>query len=150
MFSTECLDTPPPRPSRPQTYSFPETFRNAAQKGSPAMFFGTGRQKNSTKNGDIFLLSIKFSNTRNQWHSRGFPYEFFGTVRQNIFGRKFWYSPPSFSSTKLFATGNVPKRSSKGFPCIVFWHCETKNNPRKSSHIPFRHKIFRSLKPVTP
>ena len=81
----------------------------------------------------------------------GFPTNFFGTVRQNVFGRMSWYSPPpSFSSTNLFVPGNFPKRSSEGFPCNVFWHWETKKFDKKSWHIPFKHKIFRYPKSVTP
>ena len=110
----------PPRPSRPQTYSFPEFFRNAAQKGSPAMFFGTERQKNSTKNRDIFLLSIKFFDTRNQWHPRQFPYEFFGTVRQNVFGRKFRYSPRPSRPQTYSLPETFRNATQKGSPAMFF------------------------------
>ena len=67
---------------------------------------------------------------------------FFGTVRQNVFGRRFWYSPPSFSSTNLFATGNFPKRSSEGFPCNVFWHCETKKSTKNRDIFLLSIKFF--------
>ena len=93
MFSAEGFDTPP-RPSRPQTFSLPETFQNAAQKGSPSKFFGAARQKKSTKKRDIILLSINFFDTRNQWHSRGFPNEFFLGLWDKKFSAKNFDTPP--------------------------------------------------------
>ena len=121
MFSAEIFDTPPPRPSHPKISSLPEIFRNTAQNGSPAKFLGTARQKKSTKKRNIILLSIKNFDTRNQWHHRGFPYEFFRNLRQKRFDRKLWYTPASFSSTNLFATGNFPKHSIERFLCKVFF-----------------------------
>ena len=60
-------------------------------------------QKISTENRDtrsrIPLLSIKFSIPeifRNKETKRGSPTKCFGTVRQNNFDGKSWYTPPSF------------------------------------------------------
>ena len=132
----------------PQTSSLPEPFQNTAQNGSPAKFLGTARQKKSTKNREIILLSIKLFHTRNQWHPRGFPYEIFRHCETKTFWQKTLIHPASSSSTNLFATGNFPKQSTEWFPCNVFWHCETKKFDKKSWLNPLKHKIFRYPKSV--
>ena len=137
----------PPRLSRPQTYSLPETFRNAAHNGSPAMFFGTARQKNSTKNRDLKLLSMKFFDTRNQWNTEVFPYEIFRYCETEQYRQKIVQPVPSLipniiryqklsetpksSSTKLF--GTVRQNSFNG----------------KSWHNPLNYNFFRYPKSMT-
>ena len=83
-----------PLPSYSYPFLLPGIFWNTAQKGSRAKFFGTARQKNSTKNCDITLLSIKFFDTRNQWHPKGFPYESFRHCETKNFRRKILILPP--------------------------------------------------------
>ena len=152
--------------SYPWTYSLLEAFRNTAQKGSLAKFFGTARRKkNSPKNCDISLLSIKLFDTRNQWHPKRFPYEFFrhcgtqnfrrkfcetqkvsptkffGTVRQNNFDRKSWYQPPLLSLT-YFGTRNflehrrVPRRNFS-----ALWDKKFSTENRDT----FLHKVQKSV-----
>ena len=58
------------------------------------------------------------------------PTKSFGTVRQNIFNGKSWYTPPLLSMNFL-VTENFLKRSTEGFPYQFFRHCETKNFRRK-------------------
>ena len=82
----------------------PNIFRyqkcSEKQKGSSTKFFGTVRQKFWHKivilppSSSPPLLSIKFFDTRNFAKHRRFPLRsFFGTLRQQIFNRKSWYSP---------------------------------------------------------
>ena len=117
----------------------------------PFKDFGTARQKNSTKKRDIFLLGIKFFDTRNQWHPRRFPYEFFRHCETKRFRQNFLILPtPSFSSTNFFATRNFPKHITERSPFKVFWHCETKKIEQKSWINPLKHKVFPYPKSVTP
>ena len=50
-------------------------------------------KKISTENRDITLWSIKFFDTRNLWHTEGFPQENFRHCDTKIFYKKSWYSP---------------------------------------------------------
>ena len=52
------------------------------------------RQKISTENRDITLWSIKFFDTRNQWHPKGSPYKIFRHCETKNFRRNILILPP--------------------------------------------------------
>ena len=71
------------------------------------------------------LLSIKFSDTRNFAKHRRFPLRsFFGTLRQQIFYRKSWYSPlwhKIFQYVKLSETQKGSSTKWFGTETKLFW-----------------------------
>ena len=95
----------------------------------------------STANRDITLWSKNLFDTRNQWHPKWFPYEFFRHCETKKFPKKSWYFP-SLLSINFFATRIFPKHITKGFPCKVFRYCETKKFAKKSWHNHLKHRIF--------
>ena len=152
MFSIEIFDTPPPLLLIHNLLRHRKLSETQHRTVPLQSFFGTVRQKKSTKNRDITPLSTKFFDTWNQRHPRGFPYQFFRHWDKMFSAENFDTPPPSpsFSSTNFFATGNFPKHSTGRFPCNVLWHCETEKIDKKPWHNPLKHKIFRYPKSVTP
>ena len=147
MFSAEILILP--RPSHTQTSSLPETFRNTAQNGPPSKFFGTARQKKSTKNREIILLSIKFFHTWNQWHPRGLPYEIFRHCETKTFRQKLLILPPRPSRPQTYSFPETFRNAAqKGSPAMFFGTGRQKKFDKKWWHIPFKHIIFRYPKSV--
>ena len=94
------------------------------QKGSSTNWFGTVRQKFWHKivilpPSSPPLLSINFFDTRNFAKHRRFPLRsFFGTLRQQIFYRKSWYSPLWH---KIFQYVNFSETEGFLFEMIRYW-----------------------------
>ena len=101
--------------------------------GSPDIYFGSVRQKNSTEYIDIPLLWIKLFDRSEIGHkSYGSPAKILSTVRQKEFDRKLWCArthAKSFSKPKTFWI-------SKGFDWETFCYCETKKFWQKNLFYP--------------
>ena len=94
------------------------------------------------------LLSIKFFDTRNFAKHRRFPLRsFFGTLRQQIFNRKSWYSPlwhKIFQYVKLSETQKGSTTNWFGTVRQKFWHEIVILPPSFPS--PLVHEVFRYQK----
>ena len=102
------------------------------QRGSPTKFYSTFRNKFSIENGDFRLLGLKDFETRNFLKQGRFPRLNFLALWEKNLGRKI-FKPPllPLSSKNLFATAIILKHSPGWFLYHLFWHCETKQFPRK-------------------
>ena len=114
-FSTENLDIPPRLKSKHFRY---RRFSNTARKRSSAKIFGT-----ETKNFRLKILIFPpasypwiFSLPETFWNTalKGHSTEFFGTWDKKKFQRKLLTTP--LLSINFFATGNLLKHSTEGFP----------------------------------
>ena len=151
VFGTKNIDAPPPRLSRPQTSSPPETSETQHRTVPLQSFLALRDKKKSTKKRHILLLSKIFFDTRNQWHSRGFLFQFSRHWDKMFSAETFDTPPPRPShpqkSSQPETFRNTAQNSS---PSKFFRHCETKKVDKKSWNNPLKHKIFRYLKSVTP
>ena len=110
-----------------QNFSIPEISETL--KRSPTKFFGSETKKFRQKieNRDITLRSIKIFDTRNQWNTKGFPYEVFRY--------------PLSSSIKLFEGKNFLENSRislRKFSALRDLKISTENRDTR----PLIHKFF--------
>ena len=93
------------------------------------------------------LIHIFFRYRNFSWtQHRRVPLQSFSVLRDKRISTENFDTPP-FLSINLFVTGNFPKHSTKGFPCKVFRHCETKKFRRKILILPLLiHKLIRNWK----
>ena len=93
------------------------------------------------------LIHIFFRYRNFSWtQHRRVPLQSFSVLRDKRISTENFDTPP-FLSINLFVTGNFLKHSTKGFPCKVFRHCETKKFRRKILILPLLiHKLIRNWK----
>ena len=111
-------------------------------KRVPLQNFLVLRDKKSTKNRDITVLSINLFDTRIQWHGKGFPYEICPHSETKKFQRKTLTPPPRsypiiFLDTRIFL-----KHSTYLLLYEMIWFCEAKTFRRKFVTKPSKAQIF--------
>ena len=93
------------------------------------------RQKKSTKNRDITLSSIKFFDTWNQWHPRGFPYELFPHCETKTFWQKTLIHPRVLLIHKLIRYRKLFETQLRMVPLQCFLALQDKKKSTKSRDI---------------
>ena len=71
-------------------------------------------------------LSQNVFDVRNQWNTKGFPYDFIGTVQKVNSDGKSWYSASTFIY-EFFATESFRIYRTESFTYKFFQSCETKH-----------------------
>ena len=133
-------------PSYAWKFSIKEFFWNTKVFLFSNEIFRYSETKTSTENRDTPPPLIQtFSIPEISEILKGPPTKFFGTVRQKIFDRKSWNSPPPPLIHKLFSCRKFSETQHRRIHLPNFsalWDKKISTQNRKSWHNPLKHKIF--------